>query len=188
MVLRIADRGKKIWQYNIHQYDQVLIGYDHNKRTGALESVFHYSARIPESAQFCQNSYEEVYWISIVAIYRYYQDPVHPWGWTNHQHVFNDDAVADSAIVPQQWQELRISAEESMDMSFILFTDPAECCKCPDYDWSGVVDMLDTATFADNWLWIGPAGGMNDGDLNCNGKVDFFDYSIFADLWLDSCP
>jgi hypothetical protein len=84
---------------------------------------------LPEHAWFEQEEPNDIYWFSVVAVYNADSDPVYDWGWTNHKHVFNDDAVAGypdpGAPEPTwQWEELYDQTEESEDMSFMLFTEP----------------------------------------------------------------
>jgi hypothetical protein len=94
------------------------------------EPVFRYSVRLPQTNWFQQEDVNNIYWFSVVAVY---EDPVsanhYPWGWTNHKHVFNDDAVTgtfDQAVGEWFWNELHDQTGQSEDMSFMLFTEP-EC-------------------------------------------------------------
>jgi hypothetical protein len=182
--------GEPIWEYVTNQYDEVLIGYDkHPERTPPTrtEPVFRYSVRLPEEDWFKQKDVNSIFWLSVQAIYDINQ-PNYPWGWTNHEHVFNDDAVQGYADVNGwHWRELYDQTDASEDMSFILFTDPNECNNCADYNVDLIVNFDDYADFADAWLWTGIPGG-NNSDLNCDGNVDWYDVKIFADQWLSSCP
>ena len=101
------------------------------------EPVFRYSVRLPEEDWFYQKEPNDIYWFSVVAVYDRTM-PNYDWGWTNHKHVFNDDAVARETIagVDTDWYELFDQTGESEDMSFMLFT--RECLKhtAPEYaDW-----------------------------------------------------
>jgi hypothetical protein len=157
---------------------------------GLHEPVFRYSVRLPEEKWFHQPDYNEVFWLSVQAIYDINM-PNYDWGWTNHKHVFNDDAVRyyfNPDILQWVWDELYDQTGESEDMSFMLFTDPNVCSTCANYNCDARVNFLDYADFADAWLWTGPAGGYNNSDLNCDGSVDFYDLKIFVDQWLSSCP
>jgi hypothetical protein len=157
---------------------------------GPHEPVFRYSVRLPEEKWFHQPDYNEVFWLSVQAIYDINM-PNYDWGWTNHKHVFNDDAVRyyfNPDILQWVWDELYDQTGESEDMSFMLFTDPNVCSTCANYNCDARVNFLDYADFADDWLWTGSAGGYNNSDLNCDGSVDFYDLKIFVDQWLSSCP
>ena len=121
--------GEKIWQYKAYNYDEVLLGYDKYPHEEPNEAVFRYSVRIPEPAWFSQENIDEVYWFSVAAVYEGQDEPAYSWGWTNHKHVFNDDAVTgyldSSGIEPVwKWYELHDQTGRSEDMSFILFTEP----------------------------------------------------------------
>jgi len=155
------------------------------------EPVFRYSVRLPKEDWFLQEDINDIYWLSVVAVYESGTDPLYDWGWTNHKHVFNDDAVVgsyDPAIGEWSWNELFDQLGDTEDMSFVLFTDPNECFCCPDYNSDGIINFLDYANFADDWTWSGPPGGYNHSDLNCDGSVDFYDLDIFTQLWLSGCP
>jgi hypothetical protein len=106
----------------------------------AKEPVFRYSVRLPKHAWFMQEDVNNIYWFSVVAVYNAGTDPQYDWGWTNHPHFFNDDAVAGTfdPEVGWSWEELYDQVEISEDMSFLLFTEP-ECLDrtAPEYsDWS----------------------------------------------------
>ncbi|MCK4293034.1 MAG: hypothetical protein KAY65_07540, partial [Planctomycetes bacterium] len=138
------------WKFKAYpsDYDEVLVGFDKHpeeSEPGQLpgrEPVFRYSLRLPKEHWFHQRKEEAVYWLSIVAVYK---DgiPSIPWGWTNHRHVYNDDAVVGlvGSDGVMQWRKLYDQTGiESVDMSFMLFTDP-DCFDSshPDYDeWVNV--------------------------------------------------
>ncbi|HUT31215.1 MAG TPA: GEVED domain-containing protein [Sedimentisphaerales bacterium] len=130
---------------------QLLGGGDPN------EPVFRYSVRLPHDKWFLQDSNEGVYWFSAVPVYEQHP-PNYTWGWTNHKHVYNDDAVEGYQDMPGgpadwTWYELFDQTGESEDMSFILFTDPhgytcwdpLECAGQPlgDGTCDGAVNFLD---------------------------------------------
>jgi len=189
--------GEIVWQYDVYNFDEVLVGYDKyphdpcgNPISGPHEPVFRYTARIPEEEWFWQDPNEDtVYWLSIMAVYDHY--PQYEWGWTNHQHVYNDDAVqAYPGPAKQQWywSEIYDQTGASADLSFTIYTDPYACNTCADFDDNGTIELNDVRILAKNWLWTGAPGGYNIADLNCDGKVDYEDFAIFALQWLDSCP
>jgi uncharacterized delta-60 repeat protein len=132
-----------VWEYDAQQYDEVLVGYDKHpefEEPFRTEPVFRYSVRLPEDAPFIQRDYNEVFWLSVQAVYDINQ-PNYLWGWTNHQHVFNDDAVQghDDPALGWIWEEVHDQTGASADMSFVLFTDPDICYTGPDYsEWVNV--------------------------------------------------
>jgi hypothetical protein len=185
--------GYVIWQYDTNAFNEVLVGYDkHPEQEQPIRSepVFRYSVRLPEERWFRQPDYNQVFWLSVQAIYDINQ-PNYLWGWTNHQHVFNDDAVQrylDQSSGLWKWTELYDQTDASEDMSFVLFTDPNVCSTCANYNCDSIVNFLDFADFADNWLGIVPPGGYDNSDLNCDGIVDWYDVKTFALQWLTNCP
>ncbi|MHC4618765.1 MAG: DUF7901 domain-containing protein [Planctomycetota bacterium] len=182
-----------LWGYQAYDYDEVLVGYDkHPEGEGAPnEPVFRYSVRLPQEDWFFQRDVNGMYWFSVLAVYDG-NAPSHDWGWTNHKHMFNDNAVTGTlqpgTMDEWIWDKIHDQTGAPADMSFILFTDPNECTNCADYNTDSIVNFPDYAEFADDWGWTGPAGGYNSSDLNCDGLVDFADVKILADQWLDSCP
>jgi hypothetical protein len=97
--------------------------------------------------------------------------PEHPWGWTNHQHAFNDNAVAGHIDDSRAWvwDELLDQTGAGADMSFILFAD---------YD-----PILGTC-----WDNINECGGQDDGDVNCDGGINFVDLNLLKlSLLYNSC-
>jgi hypothetical protein len=199
-IYEFSHPGRKVWEYKAYDYDEVMVGYDNPAPAvtgndgdgGSLEPVFRYSVRLPEEDWFCQPDVNAIYWLSIVAVWDE-GEMQYSWGWTNHKHVFGDDGVqgwpdySDPNI--WYWDELiDWQTGESRDLSFMLFTEPDYCCKCANFNLDSIVNFKDYADFADDWLWVGPAGGYNNSDLNCDGRVDWYDVKIFVDQWLDSCP
>jgi len=87
--------------------------------------------------------------------------PEHPWGWANHEHAFNDDAVAGHIDDSRAWvwEELFDQTGASADMSFILFAD---------YD-----PILGTC-----WDNVHECGGQPYGDGNCDGGINFVDLGM----------
>ena len=123
--------GEVVWQHDVYNYDEVLVGYDkHRDVDPNNEPVFRYTARIPDPNWFWQDPNEQtIYWLSIVAVYEEHH-PLYKWGWTNHQHVYNDDAVQTPAMtdpdpaIPWQWNEIHDQTGASADLSFTIYNDP----------------------------------------------------------------
>jgi hypothetical protein len=156
-----------IWKYKAYDYDEVLVGYDKHPefptRPGR-EPVFRYSVRLPEEDWFYQEEPNNVYWFGVVAVYDEDANN-YGWGWTNHRHVYNDDAVEGFVFGPGgpsdwEWFELYDQTEvNSVDMSFILFSAPdpnAGTC----------------------WDAVNQCGGQPLGDATCDGSINFAD--LFA--------
>jgi len=123
--------GEKIWDYKAYDFDEVLVGFDKYPEdpgaTKGREAVYRYSVRLPTEDRFHQKEGTGVYWFSVVAVYAYPKVANYPWGWTNHEHVFNDAAVAGSDVVDASgkkvwtWQPLKDQTGAAEDMSFVLF-------------------------------------------------------------------
>jgi hypothetical protein len=126
--LPFSHPGEKIWEYRVANYDEVLVGADKHPEgyTGPHEAVFRYSARLPKTAWFMQTELSAIYWLSVVAVYKPNNTPTYHWGWTNHPHVFQDDAAAWEMEPGGMWHWVPLEDEtlNTEDMSFILFTDP----------------------------------------------------------------
>jgi hypothetical protein len=184
--------GHKIWEYKAYTYDEVMVGFDKHPEGAPTEPVYRYSVRLPQNKWFHVPDYNAIYWFSVVAVYGGIQD--YDWGWTNHAHSFNDDAVTGTITNPGSpnpnwaWVELEDQTGASEDMSFILFTDPNECSTCANYNLDNIVNFLDYADFAPNWLNVVPPGGYNNFDLNCDGVIDLSDVKIFTQQWLAAYP
>jgi hypothetical protein len=112
----------------------------------------------------CCGAVGNIYWFSVVAVYDACE-PDYPWGWTNHEYYFEDDAVAGYPDVggTWRWEELYDQTEQSEDMSFILFTDP-------DPILGTCWDPLE-------------CGGQPTGDATCNGSVDLADLFALKAAW-----
>jgi hypothetical protein len=193
---KFSHPGTKVWEYKAFDYDEVLVGYDKHPEAsppgqpGGFEPVFRYSVKLPQTSWFRQKDVERVFWLSVVAVYRGPLPVIYPWGWTNHKHVFNDDAAAWEQDLTGMWKWVPLKDKTGVteDMSFVLFTDPNVCVNCADYNLDDIVDFKDLEVFVNNWLWSGPSGGCNNGDLDCDGDVEFHDFAILASQWLNKCP
>ncbi len=81
--------GRKVWQYRAEDFDEVLVGFDRYAGTidgdkVGLEPVYRYTVTLPKEDWFCQEDDQDIYWLSIAAVY---EDPgtmTYPWGWTNN--------------------------------------------------------------------------------------------------------
>ncbi|MHC4747807.1 MAG: DUF7901 domain-containing protein [Planctomycetota bacterium] len=175
-----------IWQYDANDYEEVLVGYDKNpqdQNSPPREPVFMYNVELPDPNWFNQPRVEEKFWLSITAVYPNGADPNYDWGWTNHQHVFDANALAETS--PGVWTKLQDQLGDGVDMSFVLFTDPNESSGGTNYNNDNIVNFIDYAVFAEDWYWTGSPGGYYcASDLNNDGIVDMKDLKEFVDDWL----
>ena len=179
-----------IWKYDAYEYDEVLVGYDkhpHDEVGPPREPVFRYSVRLPQDAWFMQEDVNNIYWFSVVAVYKDSLPNV-TWGWTNHPHVFNDDAVAgylDLAVGEWYWEELFDQVDNSEDMSFILFTEP-ECFPAthPDYFQWLLVGKPD--------CWCYPRQCHGDACNDAQGRLNYWastnDLAVLIAAWNKPYP
>ncbi len=121
--------GQKLWEYKASDFEEVLVGFDKYPYEECTEPVFRYSVRLPQGEWFYQDAVDGIYWFSVMAVFEDLESMVYPWGWTNHEHVFNDDAVEGQeqqspAGVGWQLQPITDQTGEGADMSFMLFTEP----------------------------------------------------------------
>jgi hypothetical protein len=81
-------------------------------------------------ANFLQRTIDDVFWISIQAIYQPGADPIYPWGWKTRPWHWMDDAVryecqvVDGATICRMWPIKDTIWGESYDLAFELDTDP----------------------------------------------------------------
>jgi hypothetical protein len=129
--------GQQLWQYKAYQYDEVAVGADKYPEAvrgdGGREVVYRYSVKLPAESYFTQSQGDNIYWFSVAAVYLYPKTANYTWGWTNHRHVFGDDAAASTAVPIVLadvsaaakdlwiWQPLRDQTGAGEDMSFMLF-------------------------------------------------------------------
>jgi hypothetical protein len=195
-----------IWEYKAYDYDEVLVGYDKHPYTPgsvrAHEPVFRYSVKLPKDNWFRQKDVNDIFWLSVVAVYKDPLPVIYPWGWTNHPHAFNDDAVAghfDPAVGTWTWNELLDQNDDTVDMSFMLFTWPWPPCwgyltQCwGDTNNDAVVNTTDFFTLKDSWFKCYPDPNYNPcADFNRNGCVNTTDFFILKDHWFQTvdpnCP
>lgn len=130
-LLTFSHPGQKLWEYKAYQYDEVRVGSDKEPQPSRVatgrEPVFRYAVSLPTEEQFTPDPGTQVYWFSVVAVYRYPKVANYPWGWTNHEHVFNDSAVAGPPLfsvvgkTASSWEPLLDETGVGADMSFVLF-------------------------------------------------------------------
>ncbi|MBN2136836.1 MAG: hypothetical protein JW720_03435 [Sedimentisphaerales bacterium] len=187
--------GIKIWEYKAYEYDEVMVGYDKYPEDvpGAQygrEPVFRYSVRLPMDAWFHQEEDDAIFWFSAVAVYQDMTDPIYPWGWTNHSHVFNDDAVAGTKDPTGEWiwEELYDQTGISEDMSFILFTEPG-CFPSNDPNY---IEWLRVGK-PQCWCFKRQCYGDSDGDKEGSPKIGYYyvhydDLNVLTTVWKISEP
>ncbi len=136
------------------------------------EACFQFTQLLSENEWFRQEPNEPngtVYWLSIAPIYdpNDYQDPnFYHWGWKSRPHKFQDDAVSITALADGSWpptkgavwsqgNPLKGPQNETWDLAFELTTNvPGP--PSADINNDGIVNLLDLAIMANQWLTAGP--------------------------------
>jgi len=201
--------GQGLWQYKAYDYDEVLVGFDKHYRytqppfqAQGYEPVFRYSVRLPKDDWFHQEDVNDIYWFSVVAVHSGITPPQYRWGWTNHKHVFNDNAVAGVPATPGPppypfwtWEELYDQAGASCDMSFMLLTRPWPPCwgyatQCHgDTDNDGWVKASDFLALKNSWYKCYPDPAYDPcADFDRDGCVKASDFLILKSYWYLSPP
>jgi len=180
--LTFSHPNDAIWQYSAYDYDEVLVGYDKNPHGAPNEPVFRYSVRLPKQNWFMQEDVNNIYWLSVVAVYDD-NTPNYDWGWTNHQHYYNDDAAAwemDPAGGTWSWVPLKDQTGETEDMSFILFTND----ECFPWTYSTYNDWV-TLGKPDCWCSAYQCDGDADGGTSGYQKYRIYgpDFTILVANW-----
>jgi hypothetical protein len=116
--------GSVAWEYEAFDYDEVLVGYDQHPSGEPNEPVFRYSVRLPRDKWFWQGGNQQVYWLSVMAVYVARPDQIdYPWGWTDHKYTYGRPALAltETGQVPQS-KPISDPTGGPVDMSFTLYT------------------------------------------------------------------
>ena len=192
-----------IWEYKAYDYDEVLVGYDKHPIFSpdpppipGYEPVFRYSVRLPKERWFRQKDVNDIYWLSVVAVYTPDNDPYYDWGWTNHKHVFGDDAVEGGwvwdPVESWHWEPLYDQTGKSEDMSFVLFTVPGCFPACHDdyFKWLDMGQLHGMPTGFGPKCWCNPRQCHGDANNDLTGSifsgytyVGPTDLAIFSAAW-----
>ncbi|MBE3141712.1 MAG: hypothetical protein IMZ53_14145, partial [Thermoplasmata archaeon] len=87
--------GQMIWEYTIPlaSLNQQYVGMDsYPAMMETPEATFQYDLYLPQESWFYQGPGENIYWISIAAIYTE-TTPSNIWGWLTRPYEFNDKAI-----------------------------------------------------------------------------------------------
>ena len=172
-----------VWENYCYDYKWNFAGYDHDPRQypdgippdGTViepeDSCFQFNQFLSQDEWFYQETDEPngtVYWLSIAPIWD--EEPQFAWGWKTRPHYWNDDAVV---MQPRPWNPPVIGATMwntgipiqfppypdpegiTFDMSFELTTNEPGTPSA-DLNNDGIVDFVDFAYLADQWLTAGP--------------------------------
>ena len=166
--------GVLVWQHVCDKWVWNFAGYDLDPRCQdpdwpceLEEACFQFNQLLSEPEWFWQDPLDgqQVYWISIAAMYEPGIQPQFPWGWKTRPHIFNDDAVRITDFGgPLPWQEdvttvngfneIQFPAGVSWDMAFELTTNERPRCHVLDTDLNHdcIVNLVDLSILARDWL------------------------------------
>jgi hypothetical protein len=175
--------GTLVWENYCDNYVWNFAGYDRDPRIAGgngepMDSCFQFNQLLSQDEWFYQEQIEpgqpRVYWLNIAPIWGTTYPP-YRWGWKSRPHYFNDDAVAIQWAnpwwppvvgattwmygIPIQWPAWPSLEGISWDMAFELSTnepDPNPQYNSMDFNKDGIVNFLDFAAFANEWLKTGP--------------------------------
>jgi hypothetical protein len=163
--------GKLIWENTCTSWVWNFAGYDMDPRIEPMkdESCFQFTQLLSEDEWFHQDPNDNVYWLSIAAVYDPTVQVQYPWGWKTRPHFFNDDAVriqhtsiwpptigsVFNAGIPVQLPEWPDPIGISWDLAFELSTNEPKAPASADLNYDGIVNLADFAIFASKWLTAG---------------------------------
>lgn len=173
--------GTLIWEYigTCTSWTWNFAGYDKDPRNQGefMDSCFQFNQLLSQDEWFYQDGNEPngtVYWLSIAAMYPSQTSVDYPFGMKIREHFYNDDAVRLGMLQGSEWPPvigsvwaggMPIHFPEwpdpmgvSWDMAFELSTNEPPDFGTPsaDLNQDGLVNFLDFAIFADQWLTAGP--------------------------------
>ena len=172
--------GMLVWENYCTNYVWNFAGYDKDPRgPNSIEpndSCFQFNQLLSQDQWFYQqpsgdSNHPRIYWLSIAPIWPNGVTIPYHWGWKTRPHYFNDDAAIVegampwppvvgsttwSAGVPIHWPAWP-GAGTSYDVAFELTTNEPGPSDQPSADFNndGIVNFIDFATFAKQWLTPG---------------------------------
>jgi len=95
--------GRLLWESYAADYEVEFAGWDFDPRdeTAAPEATFYFEYELPESEYFWQEAGENIYWLSISAVYDGDAELSHPWGWKTRLRDPDSQAPDDAVRVFQ---------------------------------------------------------------------------------------
>jgi hypothetical protein len=172
--------GTLVWENYCDNYVWNFAGFDQDPRqVGPLgepnDSCFQFNQLLSQDEWFHQDPggdpcHPRIYWLSIAPVWGDVV-PTYQWGWKTRPHFFNDDAVVIRGFnpwplvigstwtngYPIQWPAWPSLEGITWDVAFELTTnEPDTKYNAMDFNKDGIVNFLDFALFANEWLKTGP--------------------------------
>jgi hypothetical protein len=104
--------------------------------------------RLPQDKWFCQKEDNDIYWLSVVAVYKDPSANIYPWGWTNHKcRTWEPEGLAEAAHWMFDETAGMIAADSSNNGNHCMLIGDAKwmnCCGrlCGAMDLDGDGDYL----------------------------------------------
>ncbi|MBN2064937.1 MAG: hypothetical protein JW745_09050 [Sedimentisphaerales bacterium] len=166
--------GTLLWKHVCTNWTWNFAGFDRhpeNLPEFKNEACFQFNQLLNEIDWYYQEPGENVYWLSIAAIYPDNIEFIeYPWGWKTRPHQFNDPAFRIAGAYNQTglftWppqlhdtvsagNSVLLEENQPWDLAFEISTNKPAYHDEPapgDIDANGIVDLLDFAQLAQNWL------------------------------------
>jgi len=205
--------GVVLWEYDCNTFTMEHVGWDWDPRTQQFEACFKYSCDLPYEKWFYQEpppGGQNIYWLSIAAVYEGGVIHEYPWGWKTRPRApaspAPDDAVRIFAPTaphigmvwgygePIWWPV----PEESWDLAFELTTKKGiKWEQLPNTDYTGLhchdsASPYQRITLADDWKchgglvpdlhWYGNYELMLPGVEWRGSGINYFHLSIHTDI------
>jgi len=78
----------------------------------------------------------------------------------------------------------KVLTGQQMELTVAGIESPSPASLSDDFMTEGRSDFADLSALAGQWLWTGPAGGI-DADSVADGTVNLADFAKFADDWIE---
>jgi hypothetical protein len=150
--------GVMLWEVWCDNFTYEFVGWDWDPRIlgrqnpNPPEACFRFDQVLDRAEWFFQDPGENIYWISIAAVYDSGAYPDYPWGWKTRPHLFMDDGVMiydPTAPVPGSgyvngWP-IEYPWGVSWDLAFTLTT--LDCDLLGDMNMDGLINGMDIQCF-----------------------------------------
>jgi hypothetical protein len=191
--------GVMLWDTWCDNFKCEFVGWDWDPRapTGVNqnppEACFKFDQVLNRDQWFFQDHGQNIYWLSIAAVYDNGIYPEYPWGWKTRPHLFMDDgAIITDPTSPLpgvaygNGQPIEYPAGTSWDLAFTLTT--LDCQLLADMNMDGLRNGLDIQCFVDCLIAGFPSCSANCncacGDMNSDGFVTLVDVPAFVNAVL----
>lgn len=202
--------GQVIWEADALSYSVQFVGWDYDPLTQTFETCFRYDVALTQPQYFYQPAGDQIYWLSVAAVYPQGVPLENPWGWKMRPREPASPAPDDAVVVgiptaphvgmiyeagaPIWWPTLRDSWDAAFQLTSrtgVKFEQPYN----PAYSGVHAHDFglpVGWTTLADDWRC---AGGLvtdlhwwgnyetGPGGIELRGSgIQYFSLSIHGDI------